>query len=287
MAGAGSGRTPCAACDEAPRERERRGDHALDAELLEQHERPADVDERVERAELVEVDVVGRHAVDPALDLGQSPERVERTRPRSLGELRSLDELADVPVVAVIVVVGSVDPEVERADPLPLDPLDVDLHPFDPERVRDGAQGLELRSGVDERSEQHVAREPGDTVEIGDAGHSRPRAMRAAIVPAPSPSSIPTTARPAAQEASIAFRAVVPPCADPYPTLVGTPMTGPACESAHEARERAVHPGDHDDAIRPLEIRQRRCEPVDAGDADVLVDDDGRPEELGTDPHLA
>ena len=37
---------------------------------------------------------------------------------------------------------------------------------------------------------------------------------------------------------------------------------------------------------RPLEIGQRGREPVDAGDAHVLVHDDGRPEELGADPRL-
>ena len=39
--------------------------------------------------------------------------------------------------------------------------------------------------------------------------------MRAAIVPAPKPSSMPTTARPAAQEESIASSAVSPPSAVP------------------------------------------------------------------------
>ena len=117
--------------------------------------------------------------------------------------------------MAVGVVVGGVDPEMQRTDPLPLDPLDVDLHALDAERGRDGAQDLELGAGVEERSEQHVAGEPADAVEVGDAAHSRPRAMRAAIVPAPSPSSMPTTARPAAHDASIALSAVVPPCAEP------------------------------------------------------------------------
>ena len=103
----------------------------------------------------------------------------------------------------------------QSADPLPLDALDVDLHVLDAERARDAAQRLELRAGVEQRRQQHVAREPADAVEVRDPAHSRPRAIRAAIVPAPRPSSMPTTASPAAQDASIAFSAVVPPCAEP------------------------------------------------------------------------
>ena len=61
----------------------------------------------------------------------------------------------------------------------------------------------------------------------------------------------------------------------------------PARETADEARERAVHPRDHDDAVGPLDVGQRRRESVHAGDTDVLVDDDCRAEELRADPHLA
>ena len=103
----------------------------------------------------------------------------------------------------------------QRSDPVPLDTLDPDLHALEAERDRNATERLELRARVEERGEQHVAREPADAVEVRDAAQSRPRAIRAAIVPAPRPSSIPTTARPAAHEASIAFSAVVPPCAEP------------------------------------------------------------------------
>ena len=99
--------------------------------------------------------------------------------------------------------------------PVTLDTLDLDLHALEAERHRNATERLELRARVEERGEQHVAGEPADAVEVRDAAQSRPRAIRAAIVPAPNPSSIPTTARPAAQEASIAFSAVVPPCAEP------------------------------------------------------------------------
>ena len=62
---------------------------------------------------------------------------------------------------------------------------------------------------------------------------------------------------------------------------------GASCETADEARERAVHPRDYDDAVGSLEIGKRGGEPVHARDAHVLVDDDGRPEKLRANSSLA
>ena len=194
---------------------QRRADDSLDTELLDEDERAAHVDERVERAELVEVDVLRADAVDATLDLGEPLECLERASAGALGKVGRRDELADLAVVAMGVVVGGVDAQVQCADPLALDTLDVDLHALDAECGRDAAKRVELGACVQQRRDEHVACETADTVQVEDAAQSRPRAMRAAIVPAPSPSSMPTTARPAAHDASIAFSAVVPPCAEP------------------------------------------------------------------------
>ena len=73
-------------------------------------------------------------------------------------------------------------------------------------------------AGVQERGQQHVAGDSTDAVEVEDPGHravAAARAIRAAIVPAPNPSSIPTTASPAAHEQSMALSAVSPPRAEP------------------------------------------------------------------------
>ena len=106
VAGAGSGSTPCAAVTRPRANGSGERDDALDTELVEERERTADVDERVERAELVEVDVLGRNAVDAALDLGEARERLQRPCPHALGKVRRLDELADVAVGAMRVIVG-------------------------------------------------------------------------------------------------------------------------------------------------------------------------------------
>ena len=91
-----------------------------------------------------------------------------------------------------------------RDDPVPLGFAEFDPEPFHAESVEvDGC------AGVDQRAEQHVPGHAADAVDVGD--HADLRAIRAAIVPAPNPSSMFTTATPAAHEVIIASRAETPP----------------------------------------------------------------------------
>jgi hypothetical protein len=114
--------------------------------------------------------------------------------------------------VWVIVRVGQ-DRDVKGADPVALDALDPQLDRLEPEAVGYRAQLVLGTARIEQRPEQHVSRQPADAVQIRE--HSRPLAIRAAIVPAPSPSSIPTTASAAAHDVSIAFSAVRPLSAVP------------------------------------------------------------------------
>ena len=160
----------------------------------------------------MEVDVVGRHAVDRSFGLGQTPKHGDGAPANALVEIGRGDLLAQrAPALLAVGAAGDVD--VEGADAVTLDPLELQVDPAEAEPHRHLAQCVFRRTRVDQRREQHVAREAACAVEVRD--HSRPRAIRAAIVPAPSPSSMPTTARAAAHEASIAFNAVRPFSATP------------------------------------------------------------------------
>ena len=57
-------------------------------------------------------------------------------------------------------------------------------------------------------------------------------------------------------------------------------------EAADHGGEGGVLAGGDDDAVGAAEVLEGRGEAVEAGDADVLVDVDGRAEELGPDPGL-
>ena len=101
---------------------------------------------------------------------------------------------------------------------VPRHPLGTQFEALDVEPGQPCADPLQVGAGVQQRAEQHVAGDPGHTVEVEDPGHSAPpaeRAIRAAIVPAPKPSSMLTTATPAAQEISIECSAVTPDSAAP------------------------------------------------------------------------
>ena len=103
------------------------------------------------------------------------------------------------------------DLDVGRGDPVALGARDLDLHVAEPEGADGVMQHLVRRARIEERGEQHVTGEPADAVQVRDRRHrAARRAIRAATVPAPSPSSIPTTARPSAHEESIACSAVSP-----------------------------------------------------------------------------
>src|SRR5205814_4879563 len=98
------------------------------------------------------------------------------------------------------------------------------------------------RAEVQQGADHHVAGDPADRLEDEGAHRGRAscrrslasrtacdwRAISAATKPAPKPLSMFTTVTFAAQEFSIARRAAIPPREAPYPTLVGTAITGRA-----------------------------------------------------------
>src|SRR5262249_54205665 len=127
-------------------------------ELLEQHHGAADVDQRVERTELVEVNIVTRHAMDASFDLGESLEHAECASAGSLRKIGRLDEPANRPIRPVVVVVRGVHPEMQSSDALPLDTLDNDLHALEGECGGHPAKRLELGPRVEQGGEEHVAR---------------------------------------------------------------------------------------------------------------------------------
>ena len=99
-------------------------------------------------------------------------------------------------------------------DAVPHGAPDLQVEAFDPQRAHVLGHALGAGARVDQGRQQHVAGGAADAVDVGDPRHEAPaarRAMRAAIVPAPKPSSMFTQATPAAHEESIASSAVTPP----------------------------------------------------------------------------
>ena len=152
-----------------------------------------------------------------------------------VGEVGRVDQRADRRPVTVRLLGRAGDGRGRRGDPVALGLAGLDLQV-------DGAQ-VDLRARVDQRAEEHVARDAADAVDVED--HSDCLAIRAAIVPAPNPSSMLTTATPAAQETSIAFSAVV--------AAVGGAVAGARGHADHRRRDEAA-----DDRARARHPSPRR-----------------------------
>src|SRR4030042_4222994 len=95
-------------------------------------------------------------------------------------------------------------------------------------------------AGIDQGSHDHVPACPCKAVEIGGfhSCSSPRRLMRPARYPAPNPLSMFTTAIPGTQVLSMVRSADSPSKLTPYPTLLGTAMTG---QSSTLPPPRATH----------------------------------------------
>ena len=205
---------------------DRAGDDTLDGQRVQRGGDPDDIDDRIERTDLVELHGIGVDAVHGAFGLGEHGEHVERHPAHRLGEVGFGQQLADhlrrpvrVMVVMHVVVrvhmVGvGVGVGVVHDDVGPRRGNAAALHPFERERVaidaQTGQSGRDLVAvcaGVDERAEEHVAGHPGRALDVGDPRHD---IIRATAQAAPKPLSMPTTVTPLAHDESIASSAVTP-----------------------------------------------------------------------------
>ena len=204
--------------DEAAADRQRRAHDAVHAQSLERERDAAHLPDRVDRADLVEVHLLGVDVVDPGLGVREPPERLLRSLARPLRQVGGVDQRADRAPVALRLPRRRADGGVRGADRVPAHLLRAELESLDAQPGQTRADRLRIGAGVEEGAEQHVAGDAGHAVEVEEACHPAPpaeRAIRAAIVPAPKPSSMFTTATPAAHETSIDISAVMPESAAP------------------------------------------------------------------------
>ena len=145
--------------------------HLVDAEHLEGGAGADDVDDGVEPADLVEVDLLRRATVEAALGVGQRREGGQRAGRHAVGQPGLLDERRDVRrraddrgVLRVHVQLGGRDPAAQHR-------LGLDRPAADRQALEQGPHLVEVGAGVDQRSERHVAGDAGEAVEPGEARH--------------------------------------------------------------------------------------------------------------------
>ena len=194
------------------------------SEQLEGGARPDDVDDGVEGADLVEVDRVGRHAVEAALRLGECGEDGQGAGADPVGQVGAGQQAAEVGERAVVVrVLRRVDDGAggargrRAAPPRPGGPS--------PETGRRAITSRTSSTSAPASSRAPSAMSPAMPEKQwnqASATRRRPQARparwlqtRVTAQAAPKPLSMPTTATPCAQELSMARRAVTPPKAAP------------------------------------------------------------------------
>ena len=228
----------------------------------------------------------GGDAVDAALGVGEPPERLLRAlRARARGGRPRRSARGSAAQSRCGCSAARRTTSIRRgADPVPArcavaDDLDAEAG----QPVADGRLSAPASSSAPSSMSPAT---PADAVDVEEAGHARAgrAAMRAAIVPAPNPSSMLTTATPARaggehrqQRDHAAERRAV--------ARAGRHADdGRGDEPADDRRERRVLAGDDDHAVRRAQVLQRRREPVQPRHARVLVDD--RPRSRAARAHL-
>ena len=122
-----------------------------------------DVGDRIERADLVEVNILGVDTVRAAFRLGEHAKDAQTEVDRAFGDCpsRTLEHVADRGPRAVRRVLDEqFDVNFEASLPAAVNGSFRELYGAGDDGIEHGLEALEVRSRVDQGSKQHVARDP-------------------------------------------------------------------------------------------------------------------------------
>ena len=155
------------AADKAAADREGGADDFFDTEGFESGEGAADIDDGIDAADFVEVDLVDGGVVDGGLRFADAGEDADGGLFDVVGEVAVLDDLADVGEVAFGGVVMDVHIDLGGREAVLHDLADVEVEVLDVELGEFGFEGGGGEAGIDEGAEHHVAAGSGDAVKVG------------------------------------------------------------------------------------------------------------------------
>ena len=124
--------------------------HLVDVEHLERRAGADDVDDGVEPADLVEVDLLGRPAVQASFGAASASNVASARTPHPIGKARLFDQAGDVPRGAHDRGLLGVHVDVRRADAAAQDRLGLERPPADRDAAADRAHLVEVGARVDE-----------------------------------------------------------------------------------------------------------------------------------------
>ncbi len=151
---------------EAVAHRQRRDQHAVDAELLEAPRSADNINDRIDRADFVEVNVIGRRVVNLRLGLREHFEDCDRALADRRGQRRRVDQRANLAEVTLGLRLRHGDIELERRDSAESfaprrEPVAGQRH-----RLDRALEFAKIRAAIENGADDHVAAEAGERVEI-------------------------------------------------------------------------------------------------------------------------
>ena len=153
--------------DASASRRHRTRNDFIDAEQVKSDRRSNDVHDRVDRADFVEMNLVERRAMHAGFGLGDVLEDFQSELLLRLGQFfGSLDQLDDVGEVPVSVLFWVFDFDLQRSEAPFDDRLDVQFDVRQAERINAAHDRFEVRSGVDQCRQSHVATDAANAVEV-------------------------------------------------------------------------------------------------------------------------
>ena len=130
---------------------------ALDSQQLEAPDGADDIEDRVDRSDLMQMKVVLSDTMDLALDRGNRIERGVRQRSDADGNSRRVDKTMDLRNRPAVGLRRDVKIHFDAVNPSAPNVLDADIDSAETESLRKLSQPGFVESNVDQRSEKHVA----------------------------------------------------------------------------------------------------------------------------------
>jgi hypothetical protein len=153
----------------SPSGRERAADDLVRGKQVESHSRADNVDDRVNRADFMEVNLLDCAAMDASLRLGDDAKDAERQFLLAAGKgAGRFDEARNIAEVPMRLLFGMADAEILRAKASLDDCFERQLNAGEAERIDGRSNARLVDAGVDQGGQRHVAADSGGAVQVGD-----------------------------------------------------------------------------------------------------------------------
>jgi hypothetical protein len=150
---------------------ERGAGEFVDAEKFEADAGADDVDDGIDRADFVKMDLLDGQVVDFGFGFGEAGEDFAGAFGGAGRELRFFNAIQNDRKPAVVMAFGGRDMHVRGENLAALHFFRGDGPAFETKFAQLGFDGAQIGAGVDQRAEDHVAADAGEAIEIGGSSH--------------------------------------------------------------------------------------------------------------------